>query len=181
MGDAFRTLPQICCRCNNRDTQGFAKMPHLGVFRPNTKYRKPPVWVCHACMSKPQRRYRKGLETPVEKKVREALQVYGEHFIAEYKIGKFIYDFAFPKLMLLLEADSRTWHSSKHKRRVDAVKHVNAEAHGWKLVRVNNGPKVGNRAVRLVRARRFQLIRRIENDPAVVKMLYQEKYGDGGN
>ena len=156
-------------------------MPHLGKFRPNTQYRKPPVWVCHRCLRLPVRENRQGHESHVERPVREALQVFGEWFVAERKIGAFIYDFAFPNLNLLLEVDSRTWHRSRHKRKVDAVKHANAETHGWKLVRVFNGPKIGKRAVRLVRARRLQLIRRFENDPEVVKMIYQEKYGDGGN
>ena len=158
-------------------------MPDHGRFLPNTQYRKAQVWVCLPCLAKPQRQHRKGLESPLEKKVREALHVFGEPFNAEYRVGtaKFFYDFAFPRLKLLLEIDSRTWHGSKRKRRVDAAKKANAEAHGWKLVRVFNGPKIGLRAVKLVRARRYQLIRRYESDPAVVEMLYQEKYGDGGN
>lgn len=156
-------------------------MPDQGRFLPNTRHRKAHVWVCNPCLAKPQRQHRKGLETPLEKKVREAVQVFGEPFVAEYKIGKFLYDFAFPRLKLLLEVDSRTWHSSKHKKHVDRVKGGIANEHGWKLVRVFNGPKVGLRAVKLVRARRYQLIRRIEGDPEVVEMLYQEKYGDGGN
>jgi very-short-patch-repair endonuclease len=158
-------------------------MPDQGWFLPNTQYRKVHVWVCLSCLSKPQRQHRKGLESPLEKKVREAIYVFGEPFIAEYKVGaaKFLYDFAFPKLKLLLEVDSRTWHRSERKRRVDAVKKANAVTHGWKLVRVFNGPKVGLRAVRLVRARRYQLLRRFDSNPDVVEMLYQEKYGDGGN
>lgn len=181
MGDAFFKLPQLCCRCKNKDVQGRLKMPHHGEFRPNTKHRKSPVWVCHRCLALPARENRQGQESPIERQVRKAVQVFGEYFVAERKIGAFVYDFAFPNLNLLLEVDSRTWHHSKHKRQVDAVKHANAETHGWKLVRVFNGPKIGKRAVRLVRARRKQLIRRFEQNPEIVNMIYQEKYGSGGN
>ena len=156
-------------------------MPSLGEFRTNTKYRKARVWVCHRCLKLPIREHRQGQESPIERRVREALQLFGEWFVAESKVGAFIYDFAFPNLNLLLEVDSRTWHHSKRKRLVDAVKHANAEAYGWKLVRVFNGPKLGNWAVKFVRARRKQLIRRFEKNPEIVKIIYQEKYGNGRN
>lgn len=182
MGDnSFKALPQLCCRCKNKDIGGRLKMPDQGQFRPNLKYRKAPVWVCNHCLNNPIRENRQGQESPLERQVREALQIFGEPFVAERKIGKFIYDFAFQRLKLLIEVDSYTYHRSNKKKMIDATKHRNAVQHGWRLVRVRGKSKLGKRAVQVIRARRMELIRDLEPNAEIAKMIYEERYGNGGN
>jgi very-short-patch-repair endonuclease len=59
---------------------------------------------------------------------------------AEFKLGSFIYDFAIPKLGLLIELDSKRYHSNKRHRIRDGAKDKNAADQGWTLKRVRIGP-----------------------------------------
>lgn len=59
---------------------------------------------------------------------------------AEFKLGTFIYDFAIPKLGLLLELDSKRYHTNKRHRIRDNAKDKNAANQGWTLKRVRIGP-----------------------------------------
>ena len=54
----------------------------------------------------------------------------------EFKLSKVRFDFAVPKLRLLVEIDSRRWHSHPSRKNRDRYKSRLAEDEGWKLVRV---------------------------------------------
>ena len=79
----------------------------------------------------------------------------GVYFVAEYQMrhrtGSYFFDFAFPKLKLLLEIDSWTYHHTRRQRIRDACKNRFVEENGWRLIRLKNGSKLGLRAVRAVR------------------------------
>jgi very-short-patch-repair endonuclease len=59
---------------------------------------------------------------------------------AEYKLGSFIYDFAITKLGLLIELDSKRYHTNKRHRIRDSIKDKTAANEGWTLKRVRIGP-----------------------------------------
>lgn len=59
---------------------------------------------------------------------------------AEFKLGPFIYDFAVPKIGLLIELDSRKYHTNTRHRTRDSYKDKNAMNHGWTIKRVRIGP-----------------------------------------
>src|SRR6267142_1906043 len=152
------TLPQLCCRCQNRDIGGKLKMPSYGRFFRSRKYNRQPVWICLSCLENPVREARSGQESPAERKVSIALQCFGEHFLPEYKLGSFVFDFAFPRLKLLMEVDSWTWHHTGRRKQNDARKLRYAEKCGWRPARLKVGPKLGRRACGLVRACRLLCI-----------------------
>ena len=175
----YRQLPQLCCRCRNRDIAGKLKPPETGRFFPSKKYNRPPVWVCLQCLQNLVRIQRPGQESPAEKKVSIALQCFGEHFIPEYRLGPFIFDFAFPKLKLVMEVDSWTWHHTRSRKRNDARKLQYAQENGWKVARLRVGPKLGKRACDLVRACCLLRIRETFEAPKeMARVIYATRYGD---
>ena len=64
--------------------------------------------------------------------------------------GSYFFDFAIPKLRLLLEIDGWSYHHTRRQRVRDACKHKFAEEQGWKLIRLKNKSKVGQRAVKAI-------------------------------
>jgi hypothetical protein len=174
-----RALPQLCCRCRNRDIGGKLKSPELGRFFRSKKYNRAPVWVCLPCLKNPVRLQRPGLESPAEKKVSIALQCFGEQFIPEFSFGPFIFDFAFPKLKVLMEVDSWTWHHTRSRKQNDARKRRYAEENGWEVVRLRVGPKLERRACELVRACRLLRIREgLGVNDKMARLIYATRYGD---
>jgi hypothetical protein len=176
--NVFSTLPQLCCRCRNRDIGGKLKAPDQGQFFRSKKYNRPPVWVCHDCLRHPVRQRRPGQESPAEREVSIALQVFGEWFIPEHQLGPFIYDFAFPKLKLLMEVDSWTWHHSRNRRVRDGRKASFAREAGWEFFRLKIGPKLGWRACYAVRAMRLWRIKETWGDDVpLARTIYSMTYG----
>lgn len=55
---------------------------------------------------------------------------------SEYSLGPFIYDFAVPKIRLLIEVDSKTYHRGNRKLARDREKDALARREGWAIVRV---------------------------------------------
>lgn len=175
----YRELPQLCRRCRNRDIGGKLKMPELGRFFRSKKYNRAPVWICLNCLKNPVRIQRPGQESPAERKVSIALQCFGEYFIPEYRLGPFIFDFAFPKLKLVMEVDSWTWHHTRSRKQSDARKLRYAEEHGWELMRLRVGPKLEKRACELVRSCRLSRIQeRFGVDEPMARLIYATRYGD---
>lgn len=173
-----RGLPQICWRCQNKDISGFTKPASAGKFFRSQKYNSQPVWVCHSCLSRRRERPQKpGRESPLNRRVREALMVVGEQFFPEYEMkhgtGSYFFDFAFPKLKLLLEIDGWSYHHTKRQKIRDACKHKFAEAHGWKLIRLKGKTKIGLRAVRAVRDYRLQKLSSFAgtDDPEALRLI----------
>lgn len=136
-GRGIKGLPEVCRYCHQ------LKLPHLGKRRPGFKY-NTFHFVCFDCLEKPrvQRQLRPNNETPPEREVRLWLQEQGIAATAEYPVGPFIYDFALTKLGLLVELDSKRYHSAAKHRIHDAKKTRNAISHGWILKRVQVSPNM---------------------------------------
>ena len=131
----YKGMPDVCCRCKKM------KAAELGQHKPGFRY-NTHIFTCFECLSKPRvnRLHRKNNETPPEKEVRMWLQQNHVEADAEFKLGSFIYDFAIPKLGLLIELDSKRYHTNKRHRIRDSVKDKSAANQGWTLKRVRIGP-----------------------------------------
>lgn len=128
-------LPDVCSVCRK------LKLPELGEYSPKYKYNS---WkfVCFECQGKPtiRRLTRRNNETPPEREVRQWLQERKIPAVAEFTLKPFIYDFAFPRLWLLVELDSKKYHMTLRHRLRDARKTQNAVEHGWTIKRIRIGP-----------------------------------------
>ena len=138
-------LPQVCGICRK------LKASHLGKFRRGARYSQW-VWECEACLDKPKP---SPTESPIETEVRVAIGR-KEKFKQEFKLAGFSFDFAFPRLQLLVEVDSASWHTRQFHRKRDARKTAAATAAGWKLVRVA-GEDVAGQALAALSARQSEL------------------------
>lgn len=144
-----------CVRCKQ------SKPPENGQLRwCKTRYNFR-YFVCFECIDRSKesvtRNHRKTKESPVERAVRSALNSINIKSEAEFKVKSFTYDFAFPAIRLLLEIDSKTWHSSYHRKQRDKRKDANAVANGWAIARVNTGRKLVPRVIEVVKKRAIEL------------------------
>lgn len=75
--------------------------------------------------------------TSIENILREKLESEypEEEIIPEFLMGKFIYDFAIPRLKILFEADGEYWHSSAWAKNRDQIKDKHAQENGWEVFR----------------------------------------------
>lgn len=124
------SLPQVCCRCRK------LKMSALGHFVKVGRRYSQHVFICDACDTVPVERHRKFRESPPERAARKALLDNGERFVQEYRLGKFYYDFAIPRLRMLLEIDPHSYHRLAVQQLKDTAKDKFAEKHGWLVARV---------------------------------------------
>ena len=62
----------------------------------------------------------------------------GYKFQQEYELGPYRYDIAIPALRLLIEVDSRRWHSHPSRIARDRKKAELAKKEGWVLTRVSS-------------------------------------------
>jgi len=147
------SLPQLCRKCGKQKAASLCKK-----FKSRSRFNSY-YWICLHCLETPEitRGTRQNNESYPERKVREALQVAKIYAKAEYEMGGFIYDFAFPNLRLLIEIDSRRYHRSGRQVNRDKMKDQYASGHEWKLVRINAGDSVGNQAVQTVLDRKREL------------------------
>ena len=81
----------------------------------------------------------------------------GHRFIQEYKLKKFIYDFAVPRLRLLIEVDSRSYHSYPRQKARDRAKTKLADEDGWFLLRVQYPGDVDGIVAKTITDREAQL------------------------
>jgi very-short-patch-repair endonuclease len=95
---------------------------------------------------------RLGEETPLEKEAREALEKLHVKAFAEYPAGRFIFDFAIPKLRMLIEVDSVTYHRRWRNVRTDEKKNQWAHKNLWHLVRIR-APDIGQQVAHAVKKR----------------------------
>ena len=127
------TRCEICARCR--------KVSHDAVSvksktRYNTFYR-----LCRACLgSSVTRRRRIHEESPVERELRKELtnERLGVPVLFEYSISgsRFIFDIAVPRLRLLIELDSPSYHRYPRQLKRDKAKTEEARRLGWDLVRI---------------------------------------------
>jgi len=147
-------LPQVCKRCRK------LKAATLGQWVKRKSRCHDKSWVCDACLSKPEvaRLKRPSQpESPPEKRVREALSATGLSWKQEYPLEKFIYDFACPKLRLLVEIDSWTYHHTRQQRSRDQAKDLLAKKLQWELVRLKPQEKMEQVLLLQVLKKRQQL------------------------
>lgn len=127
-------LPQVCNRC------GQLKPIECGQFHwSRVKYHKR-LWTCRECADRPRvkRLCRKHDETPIETEARLAIEETAEEAYAEYGLANFVFDFALPRLRLLIEIDSKTYHSAAWRKKRDANKTAWATQNGWHLARLRS-------------------------------------------
>ncbi|MDB6175053.1 MAG: hypothetical protein JWL59_4364 [Chthoniobacteraceae bacterium] len=138
-------LPQVCARC-----KGFA-VSEKGRFVKSREAFGKRRWLCTTCLTtpafapdnvtRPKRR-----ESPVEKRARMVLlNIYNEHmliFVPEYQMDKATFDFAIPSLKLLIEIDSKSYHSSERQKKRDRWKTAVAKENEWTLFRIQPCPKM---------------------------------------
>lgn len=139
------TLPQVCVRCRKM------KVSSLGKFHWSRHLYHRRVWVCDDCAEKTTvpRLVRKSNETPIEKEAREAIETSGEKAYAEYTLGRFIFDFAIPKLRLLIEIDSESYHSSWQSKDRDRQKNEWAKRNHWEIARIRS-PDIGSQVLKVI-------------------------------
>ena len=124
-------LPEVCRICKK------FKLPHLGKFTVVGHGKR--AWTCLSCLDQPTYKHGnpKKRETPPEAIVKGVLLGSGHFFVQEYpKLEPFVYDFAIPRLRMLIEVDSKSYHSYPRQKSRDKAKTKLAEDEGWHLVRV---------------------------------------------
>lgn len=149
------SLSQRCSRCSKIK-------PGNVVSRRKCKGRYNKFYyICDHCASQPadiKRNNRFNKETPPERVVREALKGCGFKCEAEFELGGCLYDFAVPRLMLLMEIDTASYHRYPRQKRRDAVKSRIAHDNNYKLVRVHRDlGMLDLRALRAVEMRKAEL------------------------
>lgn len=128
-----RTLPQVCKRCRK------LKMPQLGTFKKVPHRCHDWYWVCHDCQPDPLvTRPASAPPSYLERKVIPVLTASGYAWQREFELSPFRFDFALPKLWLLIEADSSRWHQHASRRNRDQAKDRLAQEKGWLVVRVRD-------------------------------------------
>lgn len=128
-----KTLPQLCRVCRK------LKIPELGEFKKVGSRAHDWYWVCHNCQ--PPQRVTPPVVTKaswLERKVIPVLTSSGYNFIREYPLGAFRFDFALPRLWLLIEADSYLWHRRPRQIQRDQKKDTLASDGGWFVARVRD-------------------------------------------
>ena len=139
----------VCAVCRKPKPESLGKLK-TSRTRHNTKY-----FVCDNCgLNTPvQRKNRVNQETPPEREVREALSGCGFKAEAEFKVDRFIYDFAVPKIRLLIEVDSQRYHRLPRQIKRDRQKDKVASQFHWKLVRLRTGSGLGTAVLQAGAAR----------------------------
>ena len=81
----------------------------------------------------------------------------GYHFVQEYELKPFIFDFALPKLRLLIEVDSVSYHHTPQQLSRDKRKSAFATKAGWEVARVRVGRSLDSAVIRAVMDREAEL------------------------
>lgn len=125
----LKSCPQVCIQCRQH------KAPQLGrFFRCRHQYASWR-WICSACDNQKVPKQVPRPSSPPERQVKAKLVELGLDAIAEFRLQCYSYDFALPRLRMLVEVDSARWHQSLRQQRRDAKKTKLAQANGWHLVR----------------------------------------------
>lgn len=125
-------LPEVCACCHK------LKLPHLGKRVKKKGREHDRRWVCYHCLGKPKNMATVHNRSPLELEARRAVMDTGYHFQEEYELGPFRYDLAVPALRLLVEVDSRRWHSHPSRITRDRRKEQLATKEGWLVARVSS-------------------------------------------
>ena len=142
-------LPELCSKCRQLTPAD------QGSFVVKDRRR---FFICNACHKKNQKRKRlvagkTHRESPAERSLRTFLTDEGYRPVCEYPIEEFQYDFAWPRWRLLIELDSKRYHTATAKKIRDRQKDAMAIKHDWLLVRVSAGRWMKSEALQQLKQR----------------------------
>lgn len=75
-------------------------------------------------------------ESPLERKLAEALDARGVVYVREFAISNIHVDFAFPERKLAVECDGYRYHSSSDDKKRDAKRDAFLKRRGWRVLRL---------------------------------------------
>ncbi|WP_205651888.1 endonuclease domain-containing protein [Bacillus infantis] len=75
------------------------------------------------------------LESPIERRLYDALKSRGEFVRTQVPCGKYRIDIALPGHQIAIECDGKAYHSSKEQKAHDRRKNAYLKANGWKVLR----------------------------------------------
>ncbi len=102
--------------------------------------------ICDACSDSRKPKFKRGREhrsSPDEHEAIRALIATGDSFHQEFAVGPFWFDFAVPRVWLLVEVDSHTYHRFPRQQARDRRKQAYAEKLGWTVCRVRRPDVTG--------------------------------------
>jgi very-short-patch-repair endonuclease len=125
-------LPELCASC------GKLKDHKLGRRVKKRGRAHDTSWICFHCLDGGKKLQCAYGRSPLEIEARKAVLNLGYKFEEQYSIGPFRYDLALPALRLLIEIDSKRWHSHPSRKARDRRKTKLAKAEGWELARISS-------------------------------------------
>jgi very-short-patch-repair endonuclease len=142
-----RKMPQRCVF----HKRYFPKEPtRIFSFNEGRFVKNNSLFVCYRCLQK-ERSVKGRTNSTVETTVAQELTRKNIDYRQQFKLGEFIYDFAFPRFKILLDTDSKTYHDHPPAGHDTPGSRENTPiAHGWRLVHVENGSRLAERAVKVV-------------------------------
>lgn len=78
---------------------------------------------------------RAGCESPIERRLYDALQLRGYYVKTQVPCGKYRIDLALPAYKIAIECDGRAYHSTPQQKAHDRRKNAYLRKHGWKVLR----------------------------------------------
>lgn len=78
---------------------------------------------------------RAGCESPIERRLYDALQLRGYYVRTQVPCGKYRIDLALPAYKIAIECDGRAYHSSTEQKAHDRRKDAYLRKNGWKVLR----------------------------------------------
>ncbi|KPD00586.1 hypothetical protein LR69_01238 [Geobacillus sp. BCO2] len=78
---------------------------------------------------------RAGCESPIERRLYDALRLRGYYVQTQVPCGKYRIDLALPAYKIAIECDGRAYHSTSEQRAHDRRKNAYLRKHGWRVLR----------------------------------------------
>lgn len=146
-------LPELCSRCRQ------LKQPDLGKRLAVPGAHRRSQFVCFGCLDKTGklRRNRDRKPSPDEREVVATLAGTGMFFEQEKPLGPYWFDFCLPRLSLLIEVDSHTYHRWPRQLARDAAKDKLAQESGYSVVRVRR-PDIAGKITAAIALRQQELL-----------------------
>jgi very-short-patch-repair endonuclease len=74
-------------------------------------------------------------ESPIERRLYDALQIIGYYVQTQVPCGKYRIDLALPTYKIAIECDGKAYHSTPEQKAHDRRKDAYLSKHGWKVLR----------------------------------------------
>lgn len=117
-------VTRTCARCG----QAFA-LPRARVGRPYASFCSDACITAHKELAHLR-------SSELERLFGDHLREAGLAFVAQYPLGPYVVDRAFPQVRLLVEVDGEAYHSSPQAQARDDRKEQLAAAEGWRFLRI---------------------------------------------